>query len=84
MNGTVAKVNLALSGLPKFSSVNGDTGLLEVLGALLQLDELRFTERSPTRAAMENHERSSSSTSRVQVDDFSALILQGDVREAAT
>jgi len=28
MNGTVAKVNLALSGLPKFEGVNGDAGFL--------------------------------------------------------
>jgi phytoene dehydrogenase-like protein len=44
MNGTVAKVNLALSGLPKFRSVNGDTGLLS--GRIQISPEVDYLERA--------------------------------------
>src|SRR5271166_1058814 len=44
MNGTVAKVNLALSGLPKFRSVNGDTRLLS--GRIQISPEIDYLERA--------------------------------------
>jgi len=45
MNGTVAKVNLALSGLPAFSGVNGDAAKL--LGGRIQVSpEIDYLERA--------------------------------------
>jgi len=44
MNGTVAKVNLALNGPPKFSGVNGDTSLL--LSRSQILPEVDYLERA--------------------------------------
>jgi phytoene dehydrogenase-like protein len=44
MNGTVAKVNLALSGLPKFRGVNGDARLLA--GRIQISPEVDYLERA--------------------------------------
>src|SRR5271166_3485522 len=44
MNGTVAKVNLALSGLPKFNGVNGDASLLA--GRIQISPEIDYLERA--------------------------------------
>ena len=45
MNGTVAKVNLALSGLPSFNGVNGDAATL--LGGRIQVSpEVDYLERA--------------------------------------
>jgi phytoene dehydrogenase-like protein len=44
MNGTVAKVNLALSGLPRFCGLNGDAGLL--LGRIQVSPEIDYLERA--------------------------------------
>ena len=44
MNGTVAKVNLALSGLPKFKGVNGDASLLS--GRIQVSPEIDYLERA--------------------------------------
>ncbi len=44
MNGTVAKVNLALGGLPKFNGVNGDAGLLS--GRIQISPEIDYLERA--------------------------------------
>jgi phytoene dehydrogenase-like protein len=44
MNGTVAKVNLALSGLPKFNGVDGDTSLL--LGRIQISPEVDYLEHA--------------------------------------
>src|SRR5271166_3320998 len=43
-NGTVAKVNLALSGLPKFSEVNGEVSLLS--GRIQISPEIDYLERA--------------------------------------
>ena len=44
MNGTVAKVNLALSGLPTFKGVNGDASLLS--GRIQISSEVDYLERA--------------------------------------
>jgi len=44
MNGTVAKINLALSGLPKFRSVDGDASLLA--GRIQISPEIDYLERA--------------------------------------
>lgn len=44
MNGTVAKVNLALGGLPKFKGVNGDADLLS--GIIQISPEVDYLERA--------------------------------------
>jgi phytoene dehydrogenase-like protein len=44
MNGTVAKVNLALNGLPKFNGVNGDANLLS--GRIQIAPEVDYLERA--------------------------------------
>jgi len=44
MNGTVAKVNLALSGLPKFNGVNGDASLLS--GRIQVSPEIDYLEHA--------------------------------------
>jgi hypothetical protein len=61
---------------------NGDVRSLEVRGARLQLDELRFAVRSPARAAVKNDQRFPATSDVVQVDRFSPLILQNDVQKA--
>ncbi len=44
MNGTVAKINLALNGLPKFNGVNGDAGVLS--GRIQISPEIDYLERA--------------------------------------
>jgi len=44
MNGTAAKVNLALSGLPKFNGVNGDVSLMS--GRIQISPEIDYLERA--------------------------------------
>jgi phytoene dehydrogenase-like protein len=44
MNGSVAKVNLALRGLPKFSGINGDSSLLA--GRIQVSPEVDYLERA--------------------------------------
>ena len=44
MNGTVAKINLALNGLPKFNEVNGDAGVLS--GRIQISPEIDYLERA--------------------------------------
>jgi phytoene dehydrogenase-like protein len=44
MNGTVAKVNLALSGLPRFNGLSGDTSLLS--GRIQISREIDYLERA--------------------------------------
>ena len=44
MNGTVAKVNLALGGLPKFKGVNGDAAILS--GRIQVSPDIDYLERA--------------------------------------
>ncbi len=44
MNGTVAKINLALNGLPKFKGVDGDTAMLS--GRIQVSPEIDYLERA--------------------------------------
>ncbi|MBI3967824.1 MAG: hypothetical protein HY329_19465 [Chloroflexi bacterium] len=48
---------------------------------VLQLDELRLTERSPSRATIKHHDGLLAISGLVQVDDPSVLIRQPNVRE---
>src|SRR5258708_22555116 len=60
-----------------------NTGPLVVRERALQLDELRFTVPSPRGATMEEHQRSTSGASGMQIDRQAVLIPQDGVRDAA-
>jgi hypothetical protein len=56
-----------------------DLGAVEIRGDLLQLDELRFTVRSPPRAAVEDHKRPAAPSRLLKAHRDSGLIRQRDV-----
>jgi len=60
---------------------NGDSLLLEVGQAALQLDELRSTEGSPAGAALKGDQRPLARTSGVEVHQAAMLVGQGHIRE---
>jgi hypothetical protein len=53
----------------------------EIGQGVLQLDELRLTERSPRSTAMKEHDRTSPSAGLVQINRLTVLIRQRYVRE---
>ena len=61
--------------------VEGDPFRVQAAEGCLQLNELRFAERSPARAAMENDERRAPGAVRMQVNHLSGRVCQHDVWE---
>ncbi len=59
-----------------------DMMALKVRQTLLQLDELRFTEGSPSGAAVKDDQGTPTVADLVQIDALAVLVRQDDVREA--
>ena len=55
---------------------------LKIRQTLLQLDELRFAERSPPSTTVKDHQGTPTVADLVQIDVLTVLVWQDDVREA--
>src|SRR5215468_4607786 len=58
-----------------------DMMALKIRQTLLQLDELRFAERSPPSTTVKDHQGTPTVAGLVQIDVLTVLVWQDDVRE---
>jgi hypothetical protein len=63
--------------------INSDPVAIVFWKAALQLNELRFAEWSPPRAAVEYYQGTTARACGMKIDDLTVLVRQRDIGEAA-